>query len=76
MVYGAGNVLRGKVKAIHKPTVPGEAEKVQISVQTGEEPNQEIRIPNTLTDARGETVALKQGATLQLVIRPKSKATT
>jgi hypothetical protein len=76
MVYGAANVLRGKVKAINKPTVPGEAEKVQISVQTGEEPNPEIRIPNTLTDARGETVALKRGATLQLVIRPKSKATT
>jgi hypothetical protein len=29
------NVLRGEVKAIIKPTVPGGAEKVQISIQTG-----------------------------------------
>jgi len=75
MAYDAANVLRGKVKAIIKPTVPGEAEKAQISVQTGEEPNQEIRIPNTLTNARGKTVALKRGTIIHLVIRPKSKAT-
>jgi hypothetical protein len=46
MVYDAANVLRGEVKEIINPTVPGEAEKVQISIQTGEEPNQEIRIAN------------------------------
>jgi len=75
MVYDAANVLRGEVKAIIKPTVPGEAEKVQISIQTGEEPNQEIRIGNTLTNSRGEAVALKSGAALHVVIHPKPKAT-
>jgi hypothetical protein len=56
------------VKAIIEPTVPGEAEKVQIAIQTGEEPNQEIRIANTLTNAQAETVALKRGAALRLGI--------
>jgi molybdopterin-binding protein len=74
MVYDAANVLRGEVKAIIKPKVPGEAEKVLIAIQTGEEPNQEIRIANTLTNAQGETVALKRGAALHLVIKPKPKA--
>jgi hypothetical protein len=62
------------VKAIIKPTVPGEAGKVRIAIQTGEEPNQEIRIANTLTNAQGETVALKRGAAVHLVIKPKPKA--
>lgn len=75
MVYDTANVLRGEVKAIIKPTVPGEAEKVQICIQTGEEPNQEIRIANSLTNAQGETVVLKRGAGLHVVIRPKPKAT-
>ena len=69
------NVLRGEVKAIIKPTVPGEAGKVRIAIQTGEEPNQEIRIANTLTNSRGEPVALKRGAALHVVIQPKPKAT-
>jgi hypothetical protein len=56
------------VKAIIKPTVPGESEKVQIAIQTVEEPNQEIRIAKTLTNAQGETVALKRGAALHLGI--------
>jgi hypothetical protein len=64
----AANVLRGEVKAIIEPTVPGEAEKVQIAIQTGEEPNQEIRIANTLTNAQAETGALKKGAALHLGI--------
>jgi hypothetical protein len=75
MVYGAAKVVRGEVKAIIKPSVPCEAEKVQISIQTGDEPNQEIRIANTLTNAQGETVALKRGAALHVIIRPKPKAT-
>jgi hypothetical protein len=75
MVYDAANVLRGEVKTIIKPTVSGEAEKVQISIQTREEPNQEIRIANTLTNAHGETVALKRGSALHVVIQPKPKTT-
>jgi hypothetical protein len=75
MVYDAASVLRGEVKAIIEPTVPGEAEKVQISIKTGEEPNQEIRIANTLTNAQGETFALKRGAVLHVVIQPKPKGT-
>jgi hypothetical protein len=75
MVYDAANVLRGEVKAIIEPTIPGEADKVQISIQTGGEPNQEIRIANTLTNAQGETFALKRGAALHVVIEPKPNGT-
>jgi hypothetical protein len=75
MVYDAAHVLRGEVKAIIESTVPGEAEKVQISIKTGGEPNQEIRIANTLINARGEPVTLKKGAALLVVIQPKPKAT-
>jgi hypothetical protein len=75
MVHDRANVLRGEVKAIIKPTVAGEAEKVQISIQSGEKANQEIRIANTLTDAQGQPVAMKMGAALHIVIQPKPKAT-
>jgi len=76
MPHGAASSLQGTVeKIIIKPMIPGEAEKVQISVQSGSDPNQRIRIANTLTDARGEEVPLKKGAAVHIVIRPKSKDT-
>jgi hypothetical protein len=71
----AANNLPGAVEKIIEPTVPGENEKVEISIPTGANPNQKIRIANTLTGARGEPVALKRGAALRVVIRPKAKAT-
>jgi hypothetical protein len=36
-------------------------------------PSQRIRIANTLMDAVGEAVALKKGAVVHFVIRPKLK---
>ena len=53
----------------------GRSEKVQISIQSGDDPNQRIRIANTLIDARGEVVPLKRGAAVHIVIRPKPKNT-
>jgi len=71
----AANNLLGAVEKIIKSTVLGETEKVEISIPTGANPNQKIRIANALTGARGEPVALKKGAALRVVIRPKAKAT-
>jgi hypothetical protein len=68
----AASSLPGTVEKIIKP-IRGEAEKVQIVIQSGDEPNQKIRIANILADARGETVSLKKGAAVQIVVRPKPK---
>jgi aromatic ring-opening dioxygenase catalytic subunit (LigB family) len=75
MHHDAASSLPGTVEKIIKPMIPGEAKKVQISIQSGDDPNQRIRIANTLIDARGEAVALKRGAALHIVIRPKPKDT-
>jgi hypothetical protein len=65
--------LPGTVEKIITPTIPGDAEKVEISIQSGDDPGQEIRIANTLIDAQREAVALKSGAAVRIVISPKAK---
>ena len=65
--------LSGIVEKIITPTIPGDAEKVEISIQSGDDPSQRIRIANTLIDARGETIPLKKGAAVHIVIGPKPK---
>jgi hypothetical protein len=60
------------VEKIIKP-IRGEAEKVQIAIQGGDDPNQKIRIANILVDARGEAVSLKTGAVVQIIVNPKPK---
>ena len=73
MHHDAASNLPGIVEKVVKPIIQGEAEKVQIAFQSGVDPNQKIRIVNTLVDARGESVSLKMGAAVQIIIRPKSK---
>ena len=65
--------LPGTVEKIITPTIPGDAEKVEISIQNGHDLAQRIRIANTLIDAQGEAVALKSGAAVCIVISPKAK---
>ena len=65
--------LPGTVEKIITPMIPGDAEKVEISIQSGDDPSQRIRIANTLIDALGEAVALKKGTPVQIVIGPKPK---
>jgi hypothetical protein len=73
MHHDAASSLPGTVEKIIKPMIPGEVEKVQIAIQSGDHPNQRIRIANTLVDARGEAVSLKTGAAVDIVVRPKPK---
>jgi hypothetical protein len=70
----AASSLPGIVEKVIKPAIPGDAEKVQLSIQSGDDPSQKIRIANTF-NALGETVALKRGAPVRIVIRPKPKDT-
>ena len=65
--------LPGTVEKIITPAIPGDAEKVEISIQSGDDPGQRIRIANTLIDAQGEAVALKNGAAVHIVVSPKAK---
>ena len=66
----AASSLPGTVEKIIKP-IRGEAEKVQIAFQSGDDPKQKIRIADILVYARGEAVSLKRGAVVQIVVRPK-----
>jgi hypothetical protein len=68
----AASSLSGTVEKIVKP-IQGEAEKVQIAIQSGDDPKQTILIANILVDARGEAISLKRGAAAQFVVRPKPK---
>ena len=61
------------MEKIVTPRNSGDAEKVEISIQSGDDPSQRIRIANTLIDAMGEEVALKSGVPVHFVIRPKPK---
>jgi hypothetical protein len=68
----AASNLPGTVEKIIKP-IQGEAEKVQIAIESGNDANQKIRIANILVDTQGETVSLKRDATVQIVVRPRPK---
>jgi hypothetical protein len=73
MHHDTASSLPGTVEKVIAPMIPGDAEKVEISIQSGDDPSQRIRIANTLMDAVGEAVALKKGAAVHFVIRPKLK---
>jgi hypothetical protein len=68
----AARSLPATVEKIIKP-IRGEAEKVEIAIQSGDAPNQKIRIANILVDAQGEAVSVKAGAAVQIFVRPKPK---
>jgi hypothetical protein len=73
MHHDAASKLPGIVEKVVKPIIQGEAEKAQIAFQSGDDPNQKIRIANILVDARGDEFSLKTGASVQIIIRSKSK---
>jgi hypothetical protein len=53
---------------IVKPVSPEEPEKVQIAVHGADDLYREIRVENTLENAAGEKVRLKQGAEIDVII--------
>jgi hypothetical protein len=67
--------LPGTVEKIIKPIDPSEPEKAQINIEEAEPLYQEIRIENTLTDEKGEEVALKKGAPVDVTIEADKKDT-
>jgi hypothetical protein len=67
--------LPGTVEKIIKPIHPNEAEKAQIHVEGAEELYREIRVANTLKDDKGEEVAVKEGARVEVTIEADKKDT-
>ncbi len=66
----------GTVEKIIKPRVPSEPERAQIAVEGADHLYKELRIENTLTDARGNEVQLKVGAKLELTVEADAKDVT
>jgi hypothetical protein len=67
--------LPGTVEKIIKPIDPSEPEKAQISIEGGEDLYREIRVENTLKNEKGENVAIKQGAQVNVTIEADKKDT-
>jgi hypothetical protein len=72
----ASTTLPGKVeKVIHPHPGSGEPEKAQIAVEGADHLYREIRVPNTLTDAHGQKVKLKEGAEVEVKIEADAAVT-
>jgi hypothetical protein len=67
--------LPGTVEKIIPPAHPREPEKAQISVEGADELYQEIRIENSLTDENGDSVRLKKGAQVDVIVEADPEAT-
>jgi len=68
--------LPGTVGKVIKPADPREPDKAQIDIEGAEDLYREIRIENTLKDEKGEEVALKEGAPVDVTIAADKKDTT
>jgi hypothetical protein len=66
----------GTVAKLVKSVDPGEADKAQINIHDAEPLYQEIRIENSLKDADGNEVQLKDGADVEVHIEADKNATT
>lgn len=66
--------LPAVVEKVVKPASPAEPEKVQIAVHGADDLYREIRVENTLEDATGEKVRLKQGAEVDVIIEASPDA--
>ncbi len=65
----------GVVEKLIKSPFPGEPEKAQIAVEDADHLYREIRIDNTLEDAKGKKVKLKKNAKVDVVVEADPDAT-
>jgi hypothetical protein len=65
----------GVVEKIIKPLYPNDPEKAQIAVEGADHLYKEIRIENTLEDAEGNKVKLKEHAHVDVVVEASPEAT-
>jgi hypothetical protein len=65
----------GTVEKIIKSPFPQDPEKAEISVEGADHLYREIRIENTLEDAKGKKVKLKAGAQVDVTVEADPKDT-
>ena len=68
--------LPGTVEKIIPAVAPDVPEKAQISVHGAEDLYREIRVENELEDSKGDSVALKLGAKVEVTIEAEPEETT
>ena len=67
--------LPGTVQKIIKSIDPHEPDTAEIAIEGAEDLYREIRVENTLKNQKGEEVALKQGAPVDVTIEAEEKDT-
>jgi uncharacterized protein YfaS (alpha-2-macroglobulin family) len=67
--------LPATVEKVIKSPYPDEPDKAQIEVEGADELYREIRIENTLLNEKGEEVALKPGAEVEVTVEAPAHAT-
>ena len=67
--------LPGTVEKLIKSPDPSEPDKAQIVVEGADELYREIRIDNALQNEKGEEVALKPGADVEVTVEAPADAT-
>jgi hypothetical protein len=68
--------LPGTVQKVIKPIDPHAPDTAEIAIEGAEDLYREIRVENTLTNEKGEKVALKEGAPVDVTIEAEEKDTT
>jgi hypothetical protein len=68
-------VKPGTVQKIIKPPHPQQPEKAEIAIEGADDLYREIRIENTLLDAEGQEVKLKEGAEVDVTVEAEPEAT-
>jgi hypothetical protein len=68
--------LPGTVQKIIKPIDPHAQDTAEIAIEGAEDLYREIRVENTLKDEKGEEVAIKEGAQVEVTIEADKKDTT
>jgi hypothetical protein len=75
MAEKPNTTLPGTVQKIIKPPHPSMPEKAEIAVEGADELYKEIRIENTLTDEKGNEVALKPGVQVEVTVEADKEST-
>jgi hypothetical protein len=67
--------MRGKVQKVIKPADPDDSEKAEIHIDEADDLYREVRVENVLENDKGEKVALKPGAEVDVIVEADSSAT-
>jgi hypothetical protein len=67
--------MLGKVQKVIKPAHPDDSEKAEIHIDEADDLYREVRVENVLENHKGQKVALKPGAEVDVIVEADSSAT-